>query len=132
MARVYATRADLVAYAATYGTRYTIPPDPEATGLLTLASQQVERMATEPYDVDSVTLLPTDADVTAALRDATCASVLRHLDHATGGAYKSVAIGSVRLDGAESADFSGAPLAPDPLAHLRAAGLANTWAATYR
>lgn len=131
MPRVYATRADLVNYAAAYPT-YTVPAEPQATALLTLASQRVEGWVTEPYDVDATTLLPTDADVAAGLRDAVCALVLRHQDSAAGGNYTTVSIGSVTLTGDGGSQASDAALAPDPLAHLRAAGLMSPWVATYR
>lgn len=135
MARVYATRADLVAYAAAFGNRYTVPAEPEATGRLTQASRRIESIITAPYDVDSVTLLPTDADVTAALRDATCAFVLQHLDasadSAAGSGYSTVSIGSVTLTGkADAASASSDPLGPDPYEHLVEAGLVSTAVAT--
>lgn len=135
MARVYATRADLVAYAATSGGSYDVPSEPAATAMLTRASAYVETLITEPYDVDSVTLLPTDTDVTAALRDATCAVVLGHLGEATAtGTYTTVSIGSVTLTGpADSSSTSGSGvLEPDPLAELGRAGLVSPWVATAR
>lgn len=131
MARVYATRAELVTYAAQYGSTYTIPADPEATALLTLASADVERMVTQPYETNSSTLLPTDADVIAAMRDATCALVLQHLDSSSGDGYTTVSIGSATLVGGGTVSTSNTSLGPDPVRHLAAAGLVRSGVSTY-
>jgi hypothetical protein len=66
------------------------------------------------YEVDSVTGLPTDADVIAALRDATCAQAeyARAIGDANAvGAsqYHSVTIGSVSLSRGYGAGGSSAP-----------------------
>lgn len=47
----------------------------EASRQLVRATSLIERAARAPYTVDSVTDLPTDTAVAAALRDATCAQV---------------------------------------------------------
>lgn len=101
MGLVYATQADLVAYTpAKHVDR--IPGEPEASRLLAIASKEVLLATrTAVYDTDSDGY-PTNTDVRAALRDATCAQALWWMinpDEETGIAdeYDSVSIGSVRL-----------------------------------
>lgn len=101
MARVYADRAALVAYAPA-DQQGDIPAEPEATRLLTRASRRVDRLLfAAVYDTDPVSLLPTDADVATALSEATCEQALWWLE--TGdesGAsqqYQSVSAGSISL-----------------------------------
>lgn len=65
----YATEAELTAYPV------TVPAGASAALLLTRASRDVDRaLLTAVYDVDD-NGDPTDADVIAALRDATCEQV---------------------------------------------------------
>lgn len=129
MPRIYATRAHLIDYAAGFP-EYTVPEEPAASAMLARASAQVERLVTQPYDTDAVTLLPTDTDVAAALRDATCALVLRHQAAAT-DRYSSVSIADVTLT-ERPGSSSSAPLDPDPILHLQAAGLVSAWTASRR
>lgn len=135
MARVYATRAQLVAYAPS-GT--AIPDDPEATRLLTSASKHVDRygLLTAVYDVDD-NGLPTDADERDAIRDATCAQALYWLQTGgEGGAadqWASVGIGSVNLSrgNAGGATSPAQTLAPQAETELRVAGLLPGSISTY-
>jgi hypothetical protein len=116
MSRVYATRADLVAFVP--GTA-TVPPDPEATRLLHSASRRVDSaMKTAVYDVDSVTLLPKDAAVIEVFRDATCAQAYYWFpeiggdETGSGGQFSAVSIGSVSLSrGAVASGDNGLPAA---------------------
>lgn len=122
MARVYATRAQLVAYAPA---SVTVPADPEATRLLTRASERVdEALLTAVYDTDTAGL-PTDANITEALQLAACAQAVWWLQGAeetgAGGAYRSVGIGSARLDRGTGAATSAGSLAPQAARHLRLA-----------
>jgi hypothetical protein len=94
----YATADDLTGFAPE---TVTVPDEPEATRLLGHASEVVDGLLlTAVYDTDDDGL-PTDADVAAALRDATCAQALWWLE--TGdesgaqATYQSVSIGSVSL-----------------------------------
>jgi hypothetical protein len=65
-ARVYATTTD-------YATHLLAAPPAGARRTLIAASRRVDEMLlTAVYDVDTVTGLPTDAEVIAAFRDATC------------------------------------------------------------
>jgi hypothetical protein len=99
MARMYATRTDLVAYAPA---DVTVPDDPEATRLLTRASAHVDRygLLTAVYDVDTGGL-PTDTALAEAIKLATCAQAVYWLatGDETGAAaqWGSVGIGSVNL-----------------------------------
>lgn len=138
MARVYATRAQLVAYAPP---TYTVPEEPEATRVLTRASQRLDStvLKTAVYEVD-VNGLPTDAGVIEAFRDATCAQVVwwSETGSETGSVdqYDQVSIGSARLSrrsgsSASTATPSVAPAALDHLALLPpetfSIGVISTW-----
>lgn len=93
----YATEADLAALLA---------PDPapaNADRLLTRASRVIDAaLKCAVYDVDE-TGNPTDADVAAALRDATCEQAAAWIetgaDEGIPSGYGSVRIGSVSLSG---------------------------------
>ena len=50
------------------------PPD-DAARLLARASELVDDTVRAPFSIDATTKLPTDPDVAAAIRDATCAVV---------------------------------------------------------
>jgi hypothetical protein len=123
----YATRAELVDYAPA-GT--VIPDDPEATRKLTRASERIDlALISSVYDVDDDGL-PTDAEVIAAMRDATCAQALWFMETGdeTGaaGQYQTVSIGSVNLgrgNSGMSQSRGGQDLAPQADTHLRLAGL---------
>jgi hypothetical protein len=123
MTQVYATRADLVAYAPA---GFTVPTDPEATRLLTSASKLIRRATkTAIYDVDAQGY-PSDVDIRAAFRDATCAQALWWLDtgdeRGTAGQYQTMSIGSVSLSRGSaggSAAASGQQLAPQAETELR-------------
>jgi hypothetical protein len=131
MARVYATRADLLAYLDGSTLAALVPADPEATRKLTRASEQVDdALLTAVYDVDDTTLLPTDPLVAEAMKLATCAQVARGLAVGdgidTGVVYTDVSIGSVRLSGGTasgSASSSSDGLTEEAVGHLRRAGL---------
>lgn len=135
-APVYATRAELVASEYLPGT-VTVPDDPEATRLLTRASRRIDRLLlTAVYDVDEDEA-PTDADVIAALRAATCAQAAWWLEHGdesgAGAEYDSVSIGSVALSGRRAgASSAGASAAPAALEVLTLAGLVGTGPAVAR
>lgn len=97
---VYATRADLVAYAPA-DTTADIPADPEATRLLTHASMSIYRATmTALYPTDS-TGMPTQPSTIATLNRATCAQALWYLETddelSIAGLYTSVSIGGVTL-----------------------------------
>lgn len=101
MARVYATRTDLVNYAPA---SVMVPDEPEATRVLTRASERIDELLTAigaMYTVDSVTKLPTDANFIQAFKDATCAQVVWWLETGdetgVGAGYTSVSIGRVSL-----------------------------------
>lgn len=128
MARIYATRADLEAYLPA---ALTLPAEPEATRMLTRASEVVDDLlVTAVYDVDAG-LLPTDTTVAEALRQATCAQVAWWIETGdeTGAAaqYQSVSIGSVSLSrgysGAGSSTGTAQRISDDAMRHLRRVGL---------
>lgn len=74
MTVAYATEAELTAWLPT-GTVVT-----DADRLLQRASELIDATVTAPFAVDSITDLPTDTDVAAAMRDATCAVVEQWLE----------------------------------------------------
>lgn len=77
-------------------------PDELTRGLLVAASRRIDRaLLGACYDVDDAGL-PTDSDVTAALRDATCAQAEDWIDSGdlgtgNGVTYSDLAIGSVKV-----------------------------------
>ena len=108
MARVYATRDDLVAYAPA---GVTVPDEPEAGRLLARASEAVEAATISAvYAVDAAGM-PTDPGILAALRDATCAQAVDWLttgdELGQAGRWQSVSIGSISLSGGTSATGAG-------------------------
>ncbi len=124
MARVYATRDQLIAYAPV---GVVVPPDPEATRLLTRASERVDAaLVSAIYDTTTSTGLPTDPVVTEALALAVCAQALSWLqtgdESASGQQYQSVKIGSVALQRPTSPPPA-TSIEPRALVHLRLAGL---------
>lgn len=119
MARVYASEGQLTAW---LGTTASPPADPVRA--LRAASLRVdELLLSTVYDTDEAGL-PTDPLVAAALADATCAQVEYAMSigdpYGTGGTtvYKSVQVGAVKLDRAET---TSAPAAAFSI--LRTAGL---------
>lgn len=130
MTRVYATRADLLAYPPP--PNVTVPEDPEATRLLTRASERVDdALLTAIYDVDHRGL-PRHPQVAEALRLATCAEVVEQLRTGTDDgsddltAWGSVSIGSITLS--DPKQPGGTPgltrgLSEDAARHLRRARL---------
>lgn len=123
--RMYATTADLANYL--YG-----PPPDGAQRMLARASRRIgDLIRCSVYDADTVTGMPTDATILAAVRDATCAQVEWWV--ATGdeiGAasqMQSVSIGSVSLgrgySGAGSATGADQTMSEEAVEHLRRAGL---------
>lgn len=128
MARVYATEAELIAYRAPAGV--TLPTGAEATRQLTRASERIEELLlTAVYDTDPVTLLPTETEVIAALRDAVCAQVVWWAPGGggdeTGAAsqYKDVALGSLKLSRGDGGSGPPPRYAEQAVTHLRLAGL---------
>lgn len=126
MARVYATRTDLVAYAPA---DVSVPDEPEATRLLTRASTHVDRygLLTAVYDVDTGGL-PTDTAIARAVRNATCAQAVYWLQTGdeTGAAsqWGSLGIGSVSLSRGSNGTAGQTPstqLAPQADTELRTA-----------
>lgn len=130
--QVYATRADLVAYAPA---TVTVPADPEATRLLTRASTEIRRATRGTvYDID-VDGYPTATTVRDAFEAATCAQALWWVEHpedergASSTDYDSVSIGSVTLgkkksaSGGASIGSTGSRLAPTAAAELADANL---------
>lgn len=135
VARVYADRAALAAYAPA---EVTVPTDPEATRMLTRASEEIDTvLLSAVYDTDD-NGMPVDADVITALSNATCMQVVWWLQNPgteSGQAmqYASVSIGSVSLSRGSGSSAS------DPLPRvcpyiggpLKAAGLTpgtiTTW-----
>lgn len=96
MTVAYATEADLTAWLAAG----TVVDD--ADRLLQRASELLDDTVTSGFAVDTVTDLPTDTDVAAAMRDACCAQVEYWLevgeDHdVVGLAGTSVTIGHLTL-----------------------------------
>jgi hypothetical protein len=109
----------------------TVPDEPEASRLLAHASEVVDGLLlTAVYDTDDDGL-PTDPQVVAALRDATCAQALWWLE--TGdesgaqATYQSVSIGSVSLTrgytSGASATGPAQTTAPRAVSILQQAGL---------
>lgn len=129
MARVYATRADLVDYAPP---SVTVPDEPEATRVLTRASEDVDdALLTAVYDVDTDDM-PTDTKVIEAMKLATCAQAIERIRTGTEDGndgldgWDSVSIGSISLSGRRKSDAgarSGSDLTAEAVGHLRRAGL---------
>lgn len=126
MARVYATRTDLVNYVPA---TITVPAEPEATRLLTRASERIDHLLMSigaVYTVDSVTKLPTDANLIEAFKLATCAQAQWWLEtgdeSGAGSLYSNVSIGRVSLGRAQA---GGVPVtqryAEQAVDHLRLA-----------
>lgn len=132
MARVYATRADLLAYPPP--PNVTIPEEPEATRVLTRASEDVDdALLTAVYDVDT-SEMPTDAKVIEALKLATCAQAIERIRTGTEDGddgldgWDSVSIGSITLSGRRNTTTgtgSSSDLVADAVRHLRRAGIPN-------
>lgn len=131
MVLVYATRAELVAYAPA-SVQSKIPAEPEATRLLTSASKEIllaTRTAVYATDTNGY---PTDTAVRQGFRDATCAQAVWWLENpgaesGSAGQYDSVSIGSVTLSrgrgSGASTGGSSARLAAQADTELRAAGI---------
>lgn len=118
MARVYADRAALVDYAPA---DVTVPAEPEATRMLTRASEEVDTvLLSAVYDTDD-NGMPTDPDVIEALKNATCMQVVWWLQNPgteSGQAmqYQDISIGSVRLS--RGAGSNGSDPLPRVCPHL--------------
>lgn len=123
-ALVYATRAELVAYAPA---GVTVPADPEATRLLTSASKEIRRATKCAIYATDTDGYPTDTAIRQAFRDATCAQAVWWIQNpgeetGTSDQYESVSIGSVTLSKRQGATGS----ASNPrLAEQAATELAN-------
>lgn len=119
---VYASAADYAAY-----TGQSAPAGIEA--VLARASERIdELLVTAVYRVDPVTELPTDRKEAEAIARATCAQAAWSLavgdPYGVAAAFKSVQIGSVKLDRASGGGDAGpARHAPDAASILRTAGL---------
>lgn len=113
MARVYATRTDLVGYAPA---GVVVPADPEASRMLARASEAVELATMSAVYATDAAGLPTDTAVVGAMRDATCAQVVHWVESGDesgqAGQWTSVGIGSISLARA------GAGTAVTPAGHL--------------
>lgn len=95
----------------------------DAARLLARASQRIDATVLAVFDVDTDTQMPTDTDVAAALRDATCAQVEQWLEVGEENDIDGLAGTQIAVTG-----FSGkrAPrIAPRALDILRDAGLMN-------
>lgn len=96
MARVYATASDLEDYLR------SSPPD-DADRLLERASELLDSEVLRGawYDIDATTLMPTNAQVIAAFRQAVCAQVEFWEEvgeqNDTSGLVEDVSIGSARI-----------------------------------
>jgi hypothetical protein len=131
VARVYATLAQLTAYAPA-GT--TLPVEPEATRILTSASAFLERATmTAVYPTDTLGY-PSDTAIRQAFQDAACAQALFWLpggggdEQGVSGRYQTVSIGSVTLSkggqkGGHTSGTQGQELAPMAETVLRTAGV---------
>lgn len=125
-ARVYATTGD---YANTIPE--TPPTDISLRRVLRVASARVDEMLHGAiYATDSVTLLPTEAAVAVALRDATCQQAAYAIDigdpYGLGTEqYQSVTIGAVTLGRSYGPGGGAIPsrYSTDAMETLRAAGL---------
>lgn len=101
----------------------TIDPPHDVDRLLERASELLDDyLRTAVFDVDDDTGLPTDADVIAALRDATCAQVEFWL----AGDEEDDILGPVDAVGMAGVTAKGRELAPRAARKLREAGLYNT------
>lgn len=115
MTVAYATSAQLAAYLK----GGTVPDD--AARLLARASELIDATVRASFSVDTDTSLPTDADVAAALRDATCAVVEAWLEVGEDNDVDGLAGAQIAVQG-----YSGprAPTVPPRAARLLAtAGL---------
>lgn len=128
--RVYATQAEFSTWDA--GTLYAVPSD----AVLRRASVEIDGLTLHSvYDVDEDGY-PTDADITEAFRDATCAQAAwwDETDDITGaqsqdGTFSigSVSIGaSGRTKGGASADAAQSRISPEAVQILVNAGLIRT------
>ncbi|GGM76951.1 hypothetical protein GCM10012275_54520 [Longimycelium tulufanense] len=136
MARVYATRTDLVDYAPA---TVTVPEDPEATRLLRQASKAVDdALLGTVYAIDTAGM-PTDTTIRDALRDATCAQAVHWLttgsEDTTPGRYQSVTVGPITVTDATAGagpDIARPVLSETAARELRLAGLLPGVVATHR
>lgn len=101
---IYATSAELATWTG-------VDAPANATALLRSASILVRRATlTAIYDVDEATSLPTDTDLVAALRDATCSQVgtwiALAIDPATGAAAAAGKVVSAKSIGSGSVTYA--------------------------
>ncbi|MEV0236876.1 hypothetical protein [Nonomuraea sp. NPDC050786] len=118
---VYASAADYAAY-----TGQDAPSGIEA--VLARASERIDELLVGAvYDVDPATELPTKPKEAEAIARATCAQAAWALavgdPYGVAAAFKSVSIGSVKLDRAGGGEAGPARHAPDAASILRTAGL---------
>ncbi|TMR97538.1 hypothetical protein [Nonomuraea basaltis] len=120
-ALVYATAAD-------YAT-YTGQAAPDGIDqVLARASERIDELLMGAVYQTDETEMPADADTREAIRRATCAQAAWTIavgdPYGVASAFKSVSIGSVKLDRAGGAGESGPPrYAQDALSILRTTGL---------
>jgi hypothetical protein len=127
MAGSYATQADLLAFAPA-ANKPMVPADPEATRLLTRATETIDTaLKTAIYDVDS-NGYPTDATLLGALKDATCAQALWWLltgdETGVSAQWASMSIGGLSLSrGSRDTGGVGPQLCPQAATILQRAAL---------
>lgn len=125
--RQYATAAELAAYPG----GSSVPAD-DADARLRTASRVVDVLLRGVvYDTDATTLMPTDPDVAATLRDATCAIAVEAqaagaFEAGATAKYTTVSIGNVSLSGREAADgavsVAGIPVPAEAVLALQSLG----------
>lgn len=126
MAGSYATQADLYGFTPA-AFKATVPADPEATRLLTRATELVDiALKTAIYDTDT-NGYPTDTTLLGALRDATCAQALWWLqtgdETGVGAQWSSMSIGSLSLSrGSRDTGGVGPQLCPQAAVILQRSG----------
>lgn len=127
MSRIYADRGDLVDY---FPATVPVPDEPEATRVITRASERVAKeIRTALYAVDDDGM-PTDPDVIEAVMLATCAQVLdwKETDDELGllSRVGSVTAGQITISarsGSNGADADPPNLCTQAMVHLRLGGL---------
>jgi hypothetical protein len=104
--KAYAEKADLEDYLPA---GMTLPSDAEVDRLLLKASDQIDGLVTEAYEVDTTDLLPTDESTAAVLNKAACLQVVYMLTvgediEGVGNTQVSVGSFSGKLPGRYSLD----------------------------
>lgn len=132
MARVYAKSGD---YTKFTGTAFSGTDDQLKAALRRASNEVSKHIRTAVYKADPVTLLPTDATLVEALRDATCAYVAywEETGDITGGnaiagpvKILSVTLGGTATGGATSRSAGDTRVSDEAITILRNAGLIST------